>query len=66
MVGGDIGDLARRMPLGRLEDREDFQVTVDIEPTGNRWSPFWALLFIGVAGLLSWGAISILIYAIVD
>jgi len=61
IADGDISNLAGRMPLGESHDPNDPRSSGETSATARRWAPFWAMVFVFGAGLLSWGAIAVLI-----
>ena len=65
MAGSDISDLAGRMPLGHLQRSDGPQPSEEKGTDLRRWSPFWSLLFVFGAGLLSWAVIAIVVMFVV-
>lgn len=66
MADGDISNLAGRVPLGRSEGPLEPKPSEDSSTHGRRWSPFWAVVFVFGAGLLSWGAIAAVIVTVIE
>ncbi|NKB56558.1 MAG: hypothetical protein GKS00_09495 [Alphaproteobacteria bacterium] len=66
MADGDISNLAGRVPLGRSEEPDEPTLSEDSSMQGRRWSPFWAVIFVFGAGLLSWGAIAAVVAKVVE
>ena len=65
VAGSDISNLAGRMPLGHSQRPEGPQPSEEEGSGLRRWSPFWSLLFVFGAGLLSWAVIAFVVIFLV-
>lgn len=65
-MDGDISNLAGRVPLGRSDEPEGPGSSSEADTQGRRWPPFWAGIFVIAIGLLSWGAIAIMIAGAIE